>query len=129
MRSIAESAKKASRTLRTMGREEKDRALLAMAAALRANRAEIEAANARDLEADLPAAKKERLKIDVEAVASSIESIVHPMPSGPRWARASARIASMSPRRAEPEAVWKVQACWRVVRSTSAPDSWSKRSS
>ncbi len=75
MRSIAESAKKASRTLRTMGREEKDRALLAMAAALRAHRAEIEAANARDLEADLAAAKKERLKIDVEAVASSIESI------------------------------------------------------
>ncbi len=75
MRAIAERAKEASRRLRTMGRKEKDAALHAMAAALRTHRTPIEEANEKDRSADLPPAKKDRLRIDVEAVARSIESI------------------------------------------------------
>lgn len=72
---MAERAREAAGRLRTLPTREKDAALRAMAAALRGARAAIEAANREDLKAELPAAKKDRLRIDVEAVARSIETV------------------------------------------------------
>lgn len=75
MRDVALRAKEASRRLRTMPTAEKNAILIRMAAGLRAHRTAIEAANLKDLEIDLPAAKKDRLRVDVESVAKSLESI------------------------------------------------------
>ena len=75
MRELALQARAAARILRTLGTKEKNDCLQAMADALRANRESIEKANAEDRKADLPAAKLDRLKFDVEAVAKSIEAI------------------------------------------------------
>jgi glutamate-5-semialdehyde dehydrogenase len=54
---------------------EKDAALRAMAAALRSQRSAIEQANREDLAADLPPALADRLRVDVEAIARSLEAI------------------------------------------------------
>lgn len=46
-----------------------------MARGLRGNRAAIESANGKDRQAELPAAKKDRLRVDIEAIAKSLEAI------------------------------------------------------
>jgi glutamate-5-semialdehyde dehydrogenase len=53
----------------------KNCALREMAKAILARRAEIEAANTEDLAADLPEAKKDRLRIDVDAVARGLRDV------------------------------------------------------
>ncbi len=75
MREVALRARSAARVLRATSAAARDSALLGMAAGLRAGRGAIEAANAEDLRADLPPAKIDRLRIDVDAVARGIESI------------------------------------------------------
>jgi len=75
VRAIAERAKAAARRLRLLPTAEKDEALRALAAALRAARGAIEEANRADLAADLAPAKKDRLRIDIEGVATGVESI------------------------------------------------------
>ena len=68
-------ARAAARVLRTMSTAKKNRALREMAKAILARRAEIESANAKDLAADLPDAKKDRLRIDVDAVARGLRDV------------------------------------------------------
>jgi len=75
VRAIAERAKAAARRLRTLPTSEKNAALRAVAAALRAARGPIVEANRADLSADVPPAKKDRLRIDVEGVAKGVESV------------------------------------------------------
>ncbi len=75
MTQLAQSAREAARSLRTMSTAKKNEALLRMATALREHRQDIEAANEEDRKADLPAAKKERLRVDVDAVAESLDAI------------------------------------------------------
>jgi glutamate-5-semialdehyde dehydrogenase len=78
----AEQARRAARALRVLGRAEKDRALLAVAAKLRASAALIAQHNQRDLEAGraagLNAALLDRLRMDpkvTEATAQGVEYI------------------------------------------------------
>jgi len=75
VRNLALRARAASRVLRTLGRAEKDAALLSVAASLREGRTTIEAANAADLAAEAPSPKRDRLRIDVDDVARGIEQI------------------------------------------------------
>ena len=80
---LAGRAREASRSLRTMRSRDKNVALLAMAEALREHRHSIETANEHDRRADLPAPKKERLRVDVDAIAESLEAIARlPDPIG-----------------------------------------------
>ena len=58
-----------------MTTDRKNESLLAMAEALRVHKADIEAANEIDRNADLTPAKKERLRVDVESIAVSLEAI------------------------------------------------------
>lgn len=58
-----------------MSTAKKNRALREMAKAILARRAEIGSANAEDLAADLPDAKKDRLRIDVDAVARGLRDV------------------------------------------------------
>ena len=88
----AERAKRAARTLRALGRAEKDRALAAIAERLRKNVQLIGERNARDLEAGraagLSSAMLDRLRMDekvVEATARGVEQIITlPDPVGSR---------------------------------------------
>ena len=75
MTQLAQNARKAARSLRTMSTVPKNEALFAMATALREHRHDIEAANEEDRKRDLPAAKKERLRVDVDAIAESLDAI------------------------------------------------------
>ena len=75
MRAVALRARAAARALRTLPAAERDRALRAMAAALRRERAGIECANRADLAAETNPVRAERLRLDVEAVAQSLETI------------------------------------------------------
>jgi glutamate-5-semialdehyde dehydrogenase len=75
MRELAEKARCAARELRKKTRYEKDGMLRDMAERLRSHREDIEVANERDRSAELPAAKKDRLKVNVEAIAQSLMSI------------------------------------------------------
>ncbi len=92
VRSQAEAAKRASRTLAKADRSTKDRALLAMARALRARVEEIGAANRKDLdhgrEGGLDEALLDRLEMGpktVEATAAGVEAVVAlPDPVGSR---------------------------------------------
>ena len=68
-------AQAAARALRTMSTAKKNRALREMAKAILAHRAQIESANVKDLAADLPDAKKDRLRIDVDAVARGLRDV------------------------------------------------------
>jgi len=66
-----------------MASKDKNVALLAMAEALREQRRRIETANEHDRRAELPAPKKERLRVDVDAMAQSLEAIARlPDPIG-----------------------------------------------
>ena len=88
MRSLALAAREAARSLRTMPTARKDEILRSLAAALRSNREAIERANRLDCAADLPAPIKERLRVDVEAIALSLEAIARlPDPVGRREER------------------------------------------
>ncbi len=88
MRALALRAREAARALRTLPGARKDELLRAMAAAVRGARAAIEDANRLDLTADLPEALRERLRVDVEAIARSLEAIAAlPDPIGRREAR------------------------------------------
>ncbi len=69
---IATQARAASRRLKSIDR---DALVRVMADGLRRHREQIEHANAHDLEADLPAAMKDRLRIDVNAVAAGLDAI------------------------------------------------------
>lgn len=85
---LATRAREVSRSLRTMSTREKNVALFAMAEALREHRQTIETANEHDRRADLPAPKKERLRVNVEAIAESLEAIARlPDPVGRREPR------------------------------------------
>lgn len=75
MRRLAERGRAAARRLRTLPTSEKDASLRAVAEALRAASGAIEEANQADLAADLAPAKRDRLRVDVEAVAKGVESI------------------------------------------------------
>ena len=75
MREVGLRARAAARALRTMSTAKKNRTLREMAKAILASRAEIESANAKDLAADLPDAKKDRLRIDVDAVARGLRDV------------------------------------------------------
>lgn len=75
MIALAERARAVSRTLRTMTTHDKNVALFAMAEALREHRHAIETANEHDRRGEMPAPKKERLRVDVDAIAASLESI------------------------------------------------------
>ncbi len=68
-------AQAAARALRTMSTAKKNRALREMAKTILARRAQIESANVKDLAADLPDAKKDRLRIDVDAVARGLRDV------------------------------------------------------
>jgi glutamate-5-semialdehyde dehydrogenase len=72
MRDVALNARAASRRLRTIDR---DALVRSMAESLRSHRERIAEANARDLEADLPAVMKDRLRIDATSLAASVDSI------------------------------------------------------
>lgn len=92
VRELAVSAKQASRKLATLDRKAKDAALTAVAAALRANKERIFAANQVDLEAaragGTPASMLDRLRMDekvLEETAKGVEYIVGlPDPVGSR---------------------------------------------
>lgn len=75
MLELAKRAKEVSRALRTSSTRDKNVAILAMAESLREHRQTIESANEHDRRADLPPAKKERLRVDVDAIAASLEAI------------------------------------------------------
>lgn len=75
MTELAGRARAASRSLRTMGSRDKNVVLRAMAGSLREHRYSIETANEHDRRADLPAPKKERLRVHVDAIAESLEAI------------------------------------------------------
>jgi glutamate-5-semialdehyde dehydrogenase len=88
VRALALSAREAARALRTLPGARKDEILRSLAAALRSGREAIERANRLDLAADLPEALHERLRVDVEAIARSLEAIAAlPDPIGRREAR------------------------------------------
>ena len=88
MRSLALAARAAARSLRTMPSARKDEILRAMSSALRSDRDAIERANAMDCSVDLPAPIKERLRVDVEAIALSLLAIARlPDPVGRREER------------------------------------------
>lgn len=90
MREMAERARRAARELRKRTREEKDEMLREMAERLLSHREDIEVANERDRDADLEPAKKDRLRVDVEAIAKSLRSIAElPDPVGRVEERAS----------------------------------------
>jgi glutamate-5-semialdehyde dehydrogenase len=79
---MAARARKAARVLAPLGRDRKDAALRSIAAGLRASRAELVAANARDLEQGhargTSAAMLDRLALDptrIDAIAASVEEI------------------------------------------------------
>jgi glutamate-5-semialdehyde dehydrogenase len=72
---LATRAREASRRLRTLTTRDKNVALLAMAESLREHRAAIETANEHDRRADMPAPKKDRLRVDVDAIARSLDAI------------------------------------------------------
>jgi glutamate-5-semialdehyde dehydrogenase len=97
VRELATKAREAARLVRTISTAEKDRSLRAMADALRRGRAAIEEANRRDRAADLPPAVKDRLTLDVEATARSLEAIaLLPDPVGrvePRTSRDGFKLA------------------------------------
>ena len=83
MRTLAEKARAASRVLAAATTEQKDRALTAMAKALRTHAAAIEAANAEDVAAARASGKNaaflDRLLLDgkrVEAMAAAVDAIV-----------------------------------------------------
>jgi glutamate-5-semialdehyde dehydrogenase len=90
MRAIGAEARQASRVLANAPREQKDHALIAAAAALRARAAQILAANARDIAAakarGLAASFIDRLTLDdkrIEAMARGLEEIAAlPDPAG-----------------------------------------------
>jgi glutamate-5-semialdehyde dehydrogenase len=85
---IARRARDVSRRLRTASTRDKNVALFAMAEALREHRHAIEIANEHDRHADMPAPKKERLRVDVGSIAASLESIAKlPDPVGRTEAR------------------------------------------
>src|SRR6185369_11897431 len=82
MAAIGRDARVAARTLALAPTEQKDRALIAMAAAVRAHKAQILAANSEDLAAaranGLTGAVLDRLALDdkrLEAVAAGIETV------------------------------------------------------
>ncbi len=75
MSELARRARDASRSLRTLSTRDKNVALLAMAASLREHRQTIETANGHDRRADMPAPKKDRLRVDVNAIAESLDAI------------------------------------------------------
>ena len=75
LRTVAERAKAASRRLRRLPTDEKNGMIRAMRESLLRRRGAIESANHEDLKADLSSAMKERLKVDVDAIARSLESI------------------------------------------------------
>jgi glutamate-5-semialdehyde dehydrogenase len=72
---MALEARAAARTLKSLPTARKDGILRAMAAAVRGARAAIERANSDDLAASMPDALRERLRVDVEAIARSLEAI------------------------------------------------------
>jgi glutamate-5-semialdehyde dehydrogenase len=83
VREVGLRARAAARVLRTMPTAGKNRALRGMAKAILAHRRQIESANAEDLAADLPDAKKDRLRIDADAVARGLRDIARlPDPVG-----------------------------------------------
>lgn len=75
MRALALRAREAARLLRTAPTAEKDATIRAMAQALLAQRESIERANREDLATDLPPALADRLRVDVAAIARSLEAI------------------------------------------------------
>jgi glutamate-5-semialdehyde dehydrogenase len=75
VRDVGLRAQAAARVLRTMSTAKKNRSLREMAKAIFADRVRIEAANRKDLAADMPDAKKDRLRIDVDAVARCLRDI------------------------------------------------------
>lgn len=75
MSTLAGRARAASRSLRTRSTRDKNVALLAMAESLREHRGAIDNANEHDRRADMPAPKKERLRVDVNAIAESLDAI------------------------------------------------------
>ncbi len=75
MREVGLRARTAARALRTMSTAKKNRTLREMAKAILAHREEIESANVEDLAADLSDAKKDRLRIDVDAVARGLRDV------------------------------------------------------
>ncbi len=95
MLALGAQARNAARSMREASAETKNKALLAVAAALRAHRADILAANAKDLDAGrtagLSAALLDRLALDdkrVEAMAKGMEDIAAlPDPVGRELAR------------------------------------------
>ena len=90
MRALGQQAREAARVLARVSSEQKTQALLAAAAAIRAQGSQILAANARDMEAaqkrNLSAALLDRLALDakrVEAMAAGIEAVAElPDPVG-----------------------------------------------
>jgi glutamate-5-semialdehyde dehydrogenase len=79
VKAIAQAAKKASVSLRSLTAESKNRALRAMAAAIDARRAEITAANARDVErgrkSGVPSAFLDRLTLTDRRIDDMISSV------------------------------------------------------
>ena len=79
VRAIAQAAKKASVSLRSLTAESKNQALRAMAGAIDARRAEITAANARDVERGrkngVPSAFLDRLTLNDRRIADMIASV------------------------------------------------------
>lgn len=79
VRAIAQAAKKASVSLRSLTAESKNQALRAMAAAIDARRAEIKAANARDVErgraSGVPSAFLDRLTLSDRRIDDMISSV------------------------------------------------------
>jgi glutamate-5-semialdehyde dehydrogenase len=75
VRTLALEARAAARALRSLPGERKDEILRAMAVAVRGARVAIERANREDLAAGLPEALRERLRVDVAAIARSLEAI------------------------------------------------------
>ena len=75
MRALALRAREAARALRMLPSTRKDAVLHDMAAALRAGREAIEQANRLDLAACPSAILADRLRVDVEAIARSLETI------------------------------------------------------
>lgn len=83
MRALATKARGAARRLRTTGAAEKNAMLLAMADGIERRRPEIEAANREDLKAPMPAAMRDRLRVDVDAIVRSVRAIAElPDPVG-----------------------------------------------
>ncbi len=75
MRALAAKARDAARRLRTAGTEAKNAMLLAMADGLERRRQPIEAANREDLKAAMPAAMRDRLRVDVGAIVRSVRAV------------------------------------------------------